>query len=276
MLMGIRSKIYKIKRFLGNHVFYRNLFYNVNQYRKLRKPPVIICGCPRSGTSLLMSILDSHPEIHVIPFETALFQNRPLQKRVFKGTGAHFLFTKFQLRLYLFSGVIKQTAVMWCEKTPLNILNVQEIDKLFNGRVKFIYIYRDGRDVVASFHHRFGFMVSPQLWEKCVIAGKCLGKKTNFFTIKYEDLVQNPKIAMAEVQSFLSLSLEFEMEDWLDRTSVKGFMNSPVNDNLGASIISAEINVNSIGKWKNSDSPFVPEFLSNPTCMMLNRSLGYH
>jgi len=40
----------------------------------LRDSPVFICGHPKSGTSLLRSVLDSHPEIIVYPEETGFFR----------------------------------------------------------------------------------------------------------------------------------------------------------------------------------------------------------
>ncbi len=40
----------------------------------LRDSPIFVCGHPKSGTSLLRSILDSHPEIIVYPEETGFFR----------------------------------------------------------------------------------------------------------------------------------------------------------------------------------------------------------
>jgi hypothetical protein len=40
----------------------------------LRDHPVFICGHPKSGTSLLRSVLDSHPELLVYPEETVFFR----------------------------------------------------------------------------------------------------------------------------------------------------------------------------------------------------------
>jgi hypothetical protein len=40
----------------------------------LRDRPVFICGHPKSGTSLLRSLLDSHPELLVYPEETVFFR----------------------------------------------------------------------------------------------------------------------------------------------------------------------------------------------------------
>ena len=36
----------------------------------MKNPPVFILGSHKSGTSLLRSLLDSHPKLYIIPFET--------------------------------------------------------------------------------------------------------------------------------------------------------------------------------------------------------------
>jgi hypothetical protein len=40
----------------------------------LRERPIFICGHPKSGTSLVRSLLDSHPQLVVYPEETAFFR----------------------------------------------------------------------------------------------------------------------------------------------------------------------------------------------------------
>jgi hypothetical protein len=40
----------------------------------LRDHPVFICGHPKAGTSLVRSILDSHPQLIVYPEETVFFR----------------------------------------------------------------------------------------------------------------------------------------------------------------------------------------------------------
>ena len=40
----------------------------------LRDSPIFVCGHPKAGTSLLRSVLDSHPEIIVYPEETGFFR----------------------------------------------------------------------------------------------------------------------------------------------------------------------------------------------------------
>ena len=40
----------------------------------LRDRPIFICGHPKAGTSLVRSILDSHPQLVVYPEETVFFR----------------------------------------------------------------------------------------------------------------------------------------------------------------------------------------------------------
>jgi hypothetical protein len=46
----------------------------MNQKDKLRDHPIFICGHPKSGTTLLVSLLDSHPQLIVYPNETFFFR----------------------------------------------------------------------------------------------------------------------------------------------------------------------------------------------------------
>jgi hypothetical protein len=55
----------------------------------LREQPIFICGHPKSGTTLLVSLFDSHPQILVYPNETFFFRgfipeisNRDLEEKV--------------------------------------------------------------------------------------------------------------------------------------------------------------------------------------------------
>ncbi len=46
----------------------------MNEKRNLYNYPIFICGHPKSGTSLLVSLLDSHPQLLVYPNETFFFR----------------------------------------------------------------------------------------------------------------------------------------------------------------------------------------------------------
>lgn len=273
--MSVKSKFGKVVRFLLNADLYRYFFYNSVQANRLTKPPIILCGCPRSGTTLLMSMLDSHPEIHVIPFETAVLQYRPIGKRLFKSELLYFIFTKIQLRFYLFSGRIKKTANRWCEKTPLNILNVDEINRLYNGEVKFINIIRDGRAVVASYHSRLGYMVKPELWLTCILEAKRLEAMPNFISVRYEQLVSDSDACLLVIERFLKLQSKFDSSSWISKTNIKGKVSNIVNGKVEGSLITSVADESKIKAWEKSSSPKLQEFLSNERYMHVNQELGY-
>ena len=46
----------------------------MNEIETLRDHPIFICGHPKSGTTLLVALLDSHPQILVYPDETIFFR----------------------------------------------------------------------------------------------------------------------------------------------------------------------------------------------------------
>lgn len=48
---------------------------------QLRDRPVFICGHPKSGTSLVRNLLDSHPQLVVFPEETAFFRRYLLESK---------------------------------------------------------------------------------------------------------------------------------------------------------------------------------------------------
>jgi hypothetical protein len=269
----VRTKTRKIARYLLNGKLYRNLFHNLVTYRRFKKSPIVLGGSPRSGTTLLMSILDAHPEIHVIPFETAVLNFRPTERRLFRNEHPHFWFCRLQVKAYLFATRLKTTANRWCEKTPRNILNVEEIIRMYAGNVKIINIYRDGRDVVASRHGTLGYIATPELWRQSVLAARKAEGAPFFLSVRYEDLIRDPKESLERIRSFLQLEAPFNLDSWIDRTSVKA----------GTSLLTGKympyelrnISSTSIGNWTKSESPYVKEFLASRELMELNRSLGY-
>src|SRR5438128_164057 len=51
-------------------------------HRTIGASPVFVCGPARSGTTLLMRLLDSHPDLAVLPGETYFYQDLLLQRRL--------------------------------------------------------------------------------------------------------------------------------------------------------------------------------------------------
>jgi Sulfotransferase family len=136
-----------------------------------------IGGAPRSGTTWLQQLLDSHPDIScrgeglfwqllARPFESLMAQRRnALETKniaLFSHTGGYPLptadDTEFLLATAILLALRQQSAgqdfLAVGEKTPENIFHFPRLQRLFPG-AKFIAIARDPRDVLTSAWHFF-------------------------------------------------------------------------------------------------------------------------
>jgi hypothetical protein len=145
--------------------------------RLARRQLFFVGGAPRSGTTWLQALLDSHPDVscqgeglfmkHLAePLEAAMAARREAvvakNQRVFRDIGGyappgpddveHLLGTAVLLALE------RQSAGKTCraigEKTPENVFFFPRLKRLF-PRAKFIGIARDPRDLVTSAWHFF-------------------------------------------------------------------------------------------------------------------------
>ncbi|HBL15028.1 MAG TPA: sulfotransferase [Cyanobacteria bacterium UBA11162] len=146
------------------------------------KQRLFLVGCPRSGTTLLQSLLAAHPQIYSFP-ESKFFQyliptyeprrlalriiaSRHLRTRLaefFKDEIRHPEMLKLLPKIPLMreytrrfinildSLTTEQGKSIWLEKTPEHIHYIDYIEKFVPG-VKFIHILRNGSDTVASMY----------------------------------------------------------------------------------------------------------------------------
>lgn len=139
-----------------------------------------LVGCPRSGTTLLQSLLAAHsqiasfPESHLLLAGGGTRWGRLMTKlgvvtpamrtrlALFLGELNHpellASFPPYELRLRTFVNTFvamldqlttAQGKTIWLEKTPLHLLYVKQFEQYIPG-VKFIHLLRNGADVVAS------------------------------------------------------------------------------------------------------------------------------
>lgn len=203
--------------------------------------PFFIFGCPRSGTSLLTRMLDSHPNL-AIPYETHLY-NRvyPLVRRYCDlsrpRTRARLVaeilrtdpLTKWSPRPSLaetlaaisrddfhgiFEGLMRawtrrQGKSRWGEKTPPHTLCWRTILAGFPD-LQVIHLIRDGRDVALShkaapFGPKHVYAVA-QRWVQYLSAAEeaqaALGERA-FLSVRYEDLVAEPERELRRICTFL-------------------------------------------------------------------------
>ncbi|MDY6937726.1 MAG: sulfotransferase [Cyanobacteriota bacterium] len=165
---------------------------------------IFLVGCPRSGTTLLQSLLAAHPQITSFP-ESHFFSSlepskawiRQLGLGLASGKRARSRFLEFlkilnqeQMQSYLprFAPFVHQyTAAFvkvldtltleqgkswWLEKTPGHLQCIDLIEQQVPG-VQFLHIVRNGTDVVASMYdvvnhrHSEGWL-EPGNLDKCI------------------------------------------------------------------------------------------------------------
>lgn len=158
--------------------------------------PIVIAGCGRSGTSLLLSLLSCHPDLYAIPEETLALSSSPLRLDGFP------------------------TDRRWVEKTPINVHNLPVIlEQLPTAKV--LNIVRDGRDVITSQHPGFrGPYVSIERWIRDVSAGRKMEDHERVFTLRYRDVVREPK-TLHRICDFLELSFAPEFLRYPETATVQ-------------------------------------------------------
>src|SRR6185503_15592945 len=92
----------------------------------------------------------------------------------------------------------------WGDKTPVYCKHIDAIRRVL-PESRFIHIIRDGRDVALSLR-QIWFSPGPDIetqakyWSDCVRAARSAGLGRNdYFEIRYEELVLNPKATLKKV-----------------------------------------------------------------------------
>jgi hypothetical protein len=198
--------------------------------KDMNKPPIFIIGCPRSGTSLLRLILDSHsqissgPETHFLVELAKIFG--PYWERLerfgfdrdYWSTRIADFFSSFQIEY-----AKKRGKSRWCEKTPRYTEHLDFIDTLFPD-AQFLHVIRHGLDVVASHRDRWGLfraIRASDTWRNYVTLGRTFGGRLpaeRYLELRYEDLVLHAEETGRKIFDFLNepwelAVLEYERSD---------------------------------------------------------------
>ena len=193
--------------------------------------PIFVIGSPRSGTTLLRLILDSHPHIscgeetHFLrDLEAVVGRNWDLVatyglSREWWIEHLRGLYDTFQAEVLARDGKSR-----WAEKDPTYTLHLPFIEELFPSAV-YIHLLRDGHDVVASFRDRWGYKSAARAarteWARYVHAARALGRRlppARFLELRYEQLVTDPEAQGQRLFEFLGEPwdpsvLEFDPRD---------------------------------------------------------------
>lgn len=211
--------------------------------RRVRRKdsPFFIFGCPRSGTSLLSTMLGTHPNL-AIPYESHLYDG------IYPAVKRHVNWSHPRTRALLVAEILKTEHIQmwtpapslpetlgaitrpdfhgvvdgllrawassqgksrWGEKTPQHTLCWRTILSGFAG-AQVIHLVRDGRDVALSYREAFfgPKHVYPlaRRWQQYLAAAEearaFLGD-TGFLQVRYEDLLAAPEEQLRRICDFL-------------------------------------------------------------------------
>jgi tetratricopeptide (TPR) repeat protein len=186
---------------------------------------VFICGLFRSGSTLLESMLATHPNLisggEIDVFRKHLFADSnafsaPLS---LKSTLAKEVVTKYLTRInQQINALSDKRELRILDKQPENFLLLGYIKKLF-PKAKFIWTCREKSNSIFSIYtQHFGFYqpYSCNLSDICTFYQQHLDLLTfwqQFYAddikvVEYEDLVNRPGDVMSEIQTFLGISAD--------------------------------------------------------------------
>ena len=252
---------FDLKEFDGftiSHTSFQEAFYQMNKSHKRdhefdllcqklydqTERAIIIGGCGRSGTTLLLSMISAHSEIKAIE-ESFAFYPKPMRLRK------------------LINDLSE--AKIWCEKTPKNIRAFEDIKGILKEKAIFIHMIRDGRDVITSHHPSDAsrYWVSTERW----VSDVTKGLQFDAHIVKYEDLIQDPKKELKKILDLATLKFQ---ENVLN-PHLFGLENSD------AWFEKAQpLNSKSIARWKdNAHIDIIKSFYKNEQALRLLGKLGY-
>jgi hypothetical protein len=211
----------------------------------LTRPPVIIGGCGRSGTSLLLAVLSAHPALLAIPRETEAFC--PTAWEAQPDLEAPFMPELMEEALSRLDR--PPTARRWVEKSPKNILFFGRLIDHFGPEVRLLNIVRDGRDVVTSFHptrRREKPWVGPERWVGDVSAGEPFDRHPSVLVVRYEDLVLEFEPTVRRICGFLGEEVHPHLLDWHSHATVRR--------HVAWSGRVSRLHPESVGKWRRPEN----------------------
>ena len=218
----------------------------------------MVVGCPRSGTSLLAVMLDSHPELAVPPETTFLGTVAWLQgtsevvrrsffdvvtaDRIAISNWSDFGLDKDQfwrrlqaIEPFTVSAGLRAFYAMYAEgerkprygeKTPGYVFLMPQIAALL-PEAHFIHVIRDPGDTALSWRKTWfapsqDFRVLGEEWKKHVEAGRRASSLVQcYLEVRFEELVLHPERELKRVSAYVSLAWDPVMLEYRERGAAR-------------------------------------------------------
>lgn len=241
--------------------------------------PIFVGGVPRSGTTLVRVVLDSHsriacgPELRATPHVCELCDM--IERRIDPALAAAYGYTPDTVtasfaRLMaslLRPGLQASGKARIAEKTPANGRWFGKLRQLFPDCHQ-VHVVRDGRDVVASllgqdwrdgrtgqlFDYVQDARAAARLWATQIAdarrAREEAGADGRFHELRYEDVVQDPRGTLQRLFDFLGEPWEERVLDFHRNARARDGQNE-----TSAPQVSRPLYRESIGRWRSILTP---------------------
>jgi len=266
------------KKFMDSILQRINYFSNLTNIKSQKKSnkshsldPVFLIGFPRSGTTLLDTILRTHNLIEVI-------EEKPIVDKLLKEmqtiTGSSFsslekideLKVKELKDLYNSErqNYIKfEDGKIYVDKFPINIIYLAEINKIFPN-AKYILALRNPRDSVLScfmqsfipndaMSNMLSINDASNLYDRTMHLFKMYEKilNLNIYQVKYEDVISNFESTIKGLLNFLEVDWTDDLNEFYKTAENKRIISTPSYDQVNKPLYNQ-----SIGRWKNYEDKF--------------------
>jgi len=275
---------------------------------KTDKPMILIVGRNRSGTTLLVQMLNAHPDIDTVGEANILdvykklpLDNRELALKTFKDLyykGELFegydleektineIFEKEKsieniLRKLVYHHFRNSREKYLCIKRPKWELAISSLDKIFPNS-KIIYMIRDPRGMIASTKKYSSTIINaPQIsrlasnWNRCIVSYESTRRRlpSRIDIVRYEDLVENSRKELERLCEFLNIEFRESMLEF-DKCTTGAYGNFPRHNSSFEKKESELIFTSSVNKWKDVLNENEISLI-NSICGELMKKYGY-
>ena len=233
---------------------------------------IFLVGAPRSGTTILQSLLAAHPEIISFP-ESKFFHYLLYEEFATKLSSRLETFLRDEIHrpellndfddnqtvankaswfVRILDGLaVEKNKSIWLEKTPEHIYFIEDIQSLIPD-AKFIHILRNGMDTIASmyeatrsYHDLWGDAWDLEhcidRWKYAMLTSHKYVNTSNHILVKYEELVDNKTHILSQICIFLEIEYDAGMLINYKAKAANLSLNLPWHQGIARDIQSTKI-----------------------------------